>query len=315
MALMAALSGNIMSVSIQFTVLVSLLYVPMALAEEPDEEVPYAEVVQDVLDAEAERFDACVEPVGRLLLSIGVNGTAVVDWFPNVTLLCLADAVAEITFPPPPGGKGRYVGLDMDSETSKLTAVPLSPPVGSLEKTVIDQCIRSHLPRIQQCYQSVLTRDRTFGGKVVVRFVIGADGGVFSPGIKQTELHEPKVETCVLRVFQDIEFPPPKGGGVVIVAYPFQFIVHDLNHEYALRLKRLSRRTARRCGALIGGGKTTWVAEFTIVEGLVTELSLLVNSVEPELAQCLEQGVRDWTFPRTNMGSASVQFYGEPFSD
>jgi len=36
-------------------------------------------------------------------------------------------------------------------------------------------------------------------------------------------MHNANVEECVLRVVRRIRFPAPKGGGEVIVTYPFMF--------------------------------------------------------------------------------------------
>lgn len=68
-----------------------------------------------------------------------------------------------------------------------------------------------------------MRRDSTLEGKLTVRFVIAKDGKVSSSQVKATTLPHGSVEACVVDRFTKLRFPEPKGGGIVIVAYPFIF--------------------------------------------------------------------------------------------
>jgi len=57
----------------------------------------------------------------------------------------------------------------------------------------------------------------------VVKFVIAKDGSVSSASTKASTLNNPIVEKCINARFMRMRFPSPKGGGIVIVSYPFVF--------------------------------------------------------------------------------------------
>jgi TonB family protein len=95
--------------------------------------------------------------------------------------------------------------------------------VGSLDRSLIDEVIKRHMNQIRYCYQRELTKNPSLGGKIVVKFVIAKDGTVSKANIKETTMGNPAVEECVLGRFRRMQFPKPKGGGIVIVSYPFLF--------------------------------------------------------------------------------------------
>ena len=57
----------------------------------------------------------------------------------------------------------------------------------------------------------------------MVKFVISKDGSVATATTKSTTLRNPIVEKCINARFMRMRFPAPKGGGIVIVSYPFVF--------------------------------------------------------------------------------------------
>ena len=91
-----------------------------------------------------------------------------------------------------------------------------------LTKEEIDKVVKSRQGLIKACYQSELNRTRGLGGKLVVNFVIAADGSVKSTRIEggKSSLRNAEVEGCVRRQISRLRFPA-KGGGVV--NYPFIF--------------------------------------------------------------------------------------------
>jgi hypothetical protein len=60
-------------------------------------------------------------------------------------------------------------------------------------------------------------------GRVTIQFTIASDGSVMHSHIHGTTMNDADVETCVGRQVCRWEFPKPKGGGIVIVTYPFSF--------------------------------------------------------------------------------------------
>lgn len=95
--------------------------------------------------------------------------------------------------------------------------------LGALDKSIIDRIVKKHLPQIRYCYQKELNKNPKLFGKMVVKFVIAKDGSVSSSTTKTSTMNNPIVENCVHSRFMRMRFPSPKGGGIVIVSYPFVF--------------------------------------------------------------------------------------------
>ena len=94
--------------------------------------------------------------------------------------------------------------------------------LGALDKSLIDAVIKRNMNQIRYCYQRELTKNPSLGGKVTVKFVIAKDGTVSKAEIKQG-MGSAAVESCISGRFMRFKFPEPKGGGIVIVSYPFIF--------------------------------------------------------------------------------------------
>ena len=53
------------------------------------------------------------------------------------------------------------------------------------------------------------------------QITISATGQVVVSNVQSSTLKNPKVETCIAQAVRRWLFPKPKGGGIVIVSYPF----------------------------------------------------------------------------------------------
>lgn len=96
--------------------------------------------------------------------------------------------------------------------------------LGSIDRSYIDQVVKRHLNQIRYCYEKELQKDPTLAGKVVIKFVIAADGTVAAASVKESTLGNEVVEQCVAGRFLRMQFPVPAGGSsTVVVSYPFQF--------------------------------------------------------------------------------------------
>ncbi|MEM6366798.1 MAG: AgmX/PglI C-terminal domain-containing protein [Myxococcota bacterium] len=93
--------------------------------------------------------------------------------------------------------------------------------MGSLPKEVIRRVIQENIAQIRYCYEKELTRSPGLFGKVATEFVIGGNGRVQTTKVTQSTLGSPPVERCMMQKIKTWRFPKPKGGGIVVVKYPF----------------------------------------------------------------------------------------------
>ena len=109
----------------------------------------------------------------------------------------------------------------MRGRTDSAPTVSVGQPnaQGDLDKAIIRRYMKRNLQKIQYCYEKELVAKPSLAGTVTVRFTINADGRVS----RSSASGLPVVDACVAAVVGAIEFPRPKGGGVVSVSYPFIF--------------------------------------------------------------------------------------------
>ena len=73
------------------------------------------------------------------------------------------------------------------------------------------------------CYSKELAKNPKLAGRVKVKFTIAASGQVLTSARQESSMGNARVENCVVQAVKRIQFPKPKGGGIVIVSYPFKF--------------------------------------------------------------------------------------------
>jgi outer membrane biosynthesis protein TonB len=96
--------------------------------------------------------------------------------------------------------------------------------MGSIDADAIEAAMLAHRDEFRLCYEKEINAERpNLAGRVGTTFLIGSTGRVNEAGIESTSLKNVNVERCVLTVIKRIDFPVPRGGGVVQVAYPFKF--------------------------------------------------------------------------------------------
>ncbi len=121
-------------------------------------------------------------------------------------------------------GYGQRAAMRGKGGSSALGVVGGSPIIlGSLDRSLISDVIKRHMNQIRYCYQRELQKNPSLAGKVVMRFTIGVDGKVPKATTKTSTLSNSAVERCIEGRFRRMTFPPPTGGGIVMVTYPFIF--------------------------------------------------------------------------------------------
>jgi hypothetical protein len=119
------------------------------------------------------------------------------------------------------GSGGGEFGKKSEGGISSIGGDPII--LGALDKSLIDAVIKRHMNQIRYCYQRELTKNPNLGGKITIKFVIAKDGSVSKSDVKSSSMGNGAVEGCIADRFLKFQFPEPKGGGIVIVSYPFIF--------------------------------------------------------------------------------------------
>jgi hypothetical protein len=112
-------------------------------------------------------------------------------------------------------GKGG-INVIQDPKRTKLLGDGLS-------RSVVGRYIERRWLQFKHCYEKELNRDPNLWGKLTATFTISGTGRVSDAQVLTTSLNNANVESCVLGRIRSIRFPQPKGGGEVIVTYPFLF--------------------------------------------------------------------------------------------
>jgi len=115
------------------------------------------------------------------------------------------------------GGLGRKADRDVSIQTGQVAVL------GAIDKELIRRVIQEHASQIRYCYEQELQRDPKLEGKVVIRWIINADGHVSNPQVDGggTTLSSDPVHRCMMDRIQSWEFPKPKGGGIAVITYPW----------------------------------------------------------------------------------------------
>lgn len=126
------------------------------------------------------------------------------------------------------GGRGRggYGSIDLGGKGKGTTRIipGKTTVVGGLSKEVIGKVIQRHWNEIKYCYEKELQKDPNLQGKVSVMFTIDGTGSVADASVTEDSVGSNRaVSSCMAQRIRRWKFPEPKGGGQVIVTYPWVF--------------------------------------------------------------------------------------------
>ncbi len=120
------------------------------------------------------------------------------------------------------GSKGLASKKGFDSSYLE----PKTVVMGSMDPELLRKILREYIPQFRHCYQQELIgKSENVKGVVDLQFTIGANGKVAKYNVKVKDAQfSAKGQGCMGQVLGLIDFPKPKGGGVVDVRQPLSFL-------------------------------------------------------------------------------------------
>ena len=209
---------------------------------------------------------------------------------------------------------------------------------GSISKIAIKRVVQRHRKSIQYCFNQALTRNPAAFGQVLFSWLIDFRGRVIRVRILRRSYPDSLALRCIKRKILRWRFPRPRGGGIVLVHYPFQVVRgnhrHKYNHlrfpsprskrrkaptttrrytgfiskanirrvvfAYRKRIKACYRKSLVISPKLHGKLVMQWVIR---PNGDTTSVSIVKNSMQnPEVGRCLLREIQTWAFPKPRGG-------------
>lgn len=115
-------------------------------------------------------------------------------------------------------------GLSSKSGIDTTYADPKTVVLGSMDPELLRKILKEYLPQFRHCYQKELETNEAAKGVIDLHFRINADGSVSKIKIRGKRARfSASGSGCMAGVLKLIDFPKPKGGGVVDVKQPLNF--------------------------------------------------------------------------------------------
>jgi TonB family protein len=92
---------------------------------------------------------------------------------------------------------------------------------GTMDKDIIRRIVRANINDVRLCYNQGLVKNPALKGRVSIQFTIAPSGKVAVSIVQESTLSDAAVGQCIAKAVKRWSFPPPEGGGNVVVEYPF----------------------------------------------------------------------------------------------
>jgi hypothetical protein len=100
--------------------------------------------------------------------------------------------------------------------------VHLTPPE-------VASVIRDHLAVMKRCYEDVLQREPDERGRVVLHWILGADGQAEVVRVEEATVHDERLPYCLAHRILELRFPPfDPDDGPAEISFPFAFTSKSL---------------------------------------------------------------------------------------
>ncbi len=96
---------------------------------------------------------------------------------------------------------------------------------GTLDRITVQKVVRQHFGELRACYEREAIKIKGLAGRIVVVWIIAANGSVTKALVKESTMNNKTVENCVINSVNHWRFPALKNGGMSQIEYPFDFIL------------------------------------------------------------------------------------------
>ena len=115
-------------------------------------------------------------------------------------------------------------GLSSKSGIDTTYQDPKTVVLGSMDPELLRKILKEYLPQFRHCYQKELENNEAAKGVIDLQFRINGNGSVSKINILSKKAKFSRAGSgCMANVLKLIDFPRPKGGGVVDVKQPLNF--------------------------------------------------------------------------------------------
>ncbi|MFW5968826.1 MAG: AgmX/PglI C-terminal domain-containing protein [Persicimonas sp.] len=175
-------------------------------ADDDDKEKTYAEVEL--------RLPASGEPASIRLIEPEEHSDELND--------CIESIFVDLNYGEAQRGATFYQMFRFDPQRKKLE---FHEPVDAFQRwgltgDEIDEVVHAEKEAINACYDEA---DEPGDGEVTVEIAIDDTGTVSRATPERSSLDDDAVGNCLTEVLIELDFPEPRGGGIVVVDYPFPF--------------------------------------------------------------------------------------------
>ena len=179
--------------------------------------------------------------------------------------------------------------------------------VGVLDTNEVEDAIARHIEQMKGCYGVAGKAQRYAGGRVLLRFLVGASGKPDDVLVAESDLGNYGVERCLVRVGRSIAFKAPEGNKATTFDYPIEFRAAGaspvlnldglkVEHDVSLHLHQLAD-----CGRLSNAP----VAAIFYIEpgGAVGSVGFAgATPLDEDTGDCMAQTIQSWHMSATLPG-------------
>jgi len=191
----------------------------------------------------------------------------------------------------------RKVGDDDEAESKD--SMSLMQEQGVLESEDVETVLERNFRKFTRCYERAGDAQRYVEGKVLLRFLISAEGAVTDVQFVENDLGNFAIERCLVVEARSIKFPVPRGRKPTEFEYPLQF---KSTREMALADWPITTVPPEVMSAMLSMQPCKEISAKPVEAILYIEPSGEVGSVgflsgaeiQPEAAMCVLEQMRQW---------------------